>query len=140
MQSLILPCPACRALNRVAHERLADVPVCSTCRHRLLGEPIELDEASFDAVVGRVTLPVIVDVWAPWCGPCRMMAPHFAAAAKRLAGQVVFAKVDTDQNQRLGARFGIQSIPTLALFDGGAEVRRMSGALTEAQLLQWLQS
>ncbi len=138
MSTVVLPCPSCRSLNRVPTARLGDVPVCATCKAHLLGKAVELDAATFDRVVSKVDLPIVVDFWAGWCSPCKMMAPHFAAAARELAGQVVFAKVDTEAAPALAARFAIQSIPTLVLLRGGNEERRISGALQQAQLVQWL--
>ena len=138
MSALVLPCPSCRALNRVPRERLRDVPICSTCRAHLLGAPVALDAGSFDAVIGKTSLPIAIDFWAPWCGPCRTFAPTFAAAARELAGELVLAKVDTQAEPGLAARFSIQSIPTLVLVDKGAELRRISGALPQTALVQWL--
>ena len=131
-----IACAACGATNRVPAARLAESPSCGRCGAALLpGEPVELTDANFEQVAARTGLPLVVDFWAPWCGPCRMMAPAFAQAAAQLQGRAVLAKVNSDENPGLSARYGIRSIPTLVRLEGGREANRVSGALPAGQIV-----
>jgi len=137
----LIVCPHCQTTNRVARSQLGSAPDCGSCHKPLFeAHSTALDETSFDKHISRNQIPVLVDFWAPWCGPCRQMAPGYEQAAKQLEPQVRVAKVDTEANQALGARFNIRSIPTLALFVGGREVARQPGAMGLQDILRWVQS
>ena len=134
-----LVCPHCGAVNRVPAERLRQRPKCGKCGGEVLpAQPVELTAVTFEKFVARSELPVLVDFWAPWCGPCKQFAPTYAQLAGEYLERVRFTKVDTEAQQQLAARHAIRSIPTLALFKGGREVGRIAGALPAAQLRAWL--
>ena len=129
-------CAHCGAVNRLPVARLGDDPDCGRCHRPVLdGQPIVLDDHNFESFVRQSTLPVLVDFWAPWCGPCRQMAPAFEAAARQLKGRALLVKVNSDDSPAASARFAIRSIPTLVRLQGGLEQRRVSGALPVAQIV-----
>ena len=139
--AITIPCPQCAALNRVPAARVAEHPHCGRCKHALFSRsPVVLTPANFDAVTGKGDLPVLVDFWAPWCGPCVGFAPVFAQAAAEMEPTLRLAKLDTEAQPQLAQRFAIRSIPTLVLLRHGREVARQSGALNAAQLRQFVSS
>lgn len=138
-EKLHIVCPHCRSINRVPASRVTERPTCGHCHSPLFtGHPIGLTSADFDLHVSRGDIPLVVDFWASWCGPCRMMAPAFDQAAKTLEPQVRLAKVNTEEEQALAARFGIVSIPTLMVFHGGREVARQAGAMGVQDIVHWV--
>lgn len=134
-----LVCNQCSAIVRVPTGRMGEGPRCPTCHATLLdGKPITLTAATFDRHVGHTSLPLVVDFWAPWCGPCLAMAPFFEQVCRKLGSTVRFAKLDTEAEPALAGRFNIRSIPTLILFRDGVEVARQAGAMDASQLTGWL--
>jgi thioredoxin 2 len=139
-ESLHIVCPHCDAVNRVGHERLADQPVCGKCAQPLfVAKPLDVSSERFDKHISRNDIPVLVDFWAEWCGPCKMMAPAYHQAAQRLEPQLRLLKVDTENARDLSARYNIRSIPTLALFHGEREVARQPGAMDTGNIVAWAQ-
>ena len=135
-----LPCPDCGTTNRVPEERLPEHPVCGRCRAELVpGAPMNLSESAAALFIARSELPVLVDYWAEWCGPCKMMAPQYEEAARRLPA-VRFAKIDTEACMQAAQAARIRSIPTLVLYRGGKEISRQSGALSADAIARWVTS
>lgn len=138
---LHIVCAHCHATNRVPADRLSAAPKCGGCHQPLFaGQPFELTQQYFDRHINQSDLPMLVDFWAPWCGPCHMMAPAFAKAAAVLEPKMRLVKVNTEQEQALALHYHIRSIPTLLLFRNGQEAARRSGALSEHDIVRWAQS
>jgi thioredoxin 2 len=139
--SLHLVCPHCNSINRVPTARLGEQPNCGHCHQPIFaGQPLQLTGSTFARYINKNDIPVLVDFWAPWCGPCKMMAPAFKEAAALLEPHVRLAKVNTDVEQTVGAQYRIRSIPTLILFKGGRELARQAGAMTTQDIVRWARS
>ena len=138
-ESLHIVCPHCDAVNRIPASKVGEQPRCGKCHRALFhSHPIELTCANFQKHVNRNDIPVVVDFWAPWCGPCKMMAPALEQATHQLEPRVRMAKVNTEAEQMLATQYGIRSIPTLAIFLGGREIARQPGAMGSADIIRWV--
>ncbi|MFZ2452258.1 MAG: thioredoxin TrxC [Methylovulum miyakonense] len=139
MDALHIVCPVCHTVNRIPSGRLAQQPRCGKCKHALFtGHPLELTSGHFQQHITRNDIPVVVDFWADWCGPCKMMAPAYAQAAANLEPKVRFAKLNTEQEQDIAAQYHIRSIPTLIMFKAGREIARQSGAMQAGEIVRWV--
>ena len=136
---MIIACPSCGGLNRVADEKLSQNPTCGKCQAPLFqGKPLEMNGEQFARAMNKTELPMVVDFWAPWCGPCKMFAPTFSEAAKQLEPYARLVKINTEIEQQVAMQYNIRSIPTLAIFKNGQEVNRISGAMNLSQFMQWV--
>jgi len=139
MNTINVVCPHCLKVNRVPKKESYKKANCGYCKNSLLdNQPIEANAQSFNHIIQNSDLPIVVDFWAPWCGPCRMMAPAFKEASMAMPLKAQFVKVNTEENPQLSAQFGIRSIPTMILFKNAQEIDRVSGALSSEQIRQWI--
>jgi thioredoxin 2 len=141
MKSNHIVCPHCNTVNRIATDRLPEKPLCGKCKQALfMARPLDLTAGNFQQHISRSDIPIIIDFWAPWCGPCKMMAPAFAKAAVQIEPRGRLAKLNTEQEQTIAAQFSIRSIPTMVIFKGGQEIIRQSGAMSETDIVRWINS
>jgi thioredoxin 2 len=141
MSTLHIVCPHCDTVNRIASERLTQHPRCGQCKEPVFtGQPLEFTGRSFQQHIARNDIPVVVDFWAAWCGPCKMMAPSYAQAAVTLEPRARLAKLNTEQEQDIAGQFNIRSIPTLVIFKAGREIDRKSGAMGTTDIVRWINS
>lgn len=134
-------CPHCHTVNRIPNDRLEDGPKCGKCKDSLfIAKPVELTDSVFNQHINNSDIPVVVDFWASWCGPCKMMAPEFQKAAEQLEPKVRFVKVDTELNQQTATQFGIRSIPTMIIFKNGQQIAQQAGAMSATQISEWVLS
>ena len=140
-ESFHIVCPHCSVVNRIVSTRLDEKPKCGKCHQSLFSaHPVELTSTTFQQHISRNDIPVLLDFWAPWCGPCKMMAPAFEQAAVQLEPRVRLAKINTETEQAIGAQYGIRSIPTLILFQNGRELARQAGAMDATNIVNWAQT
>ena len=135
---MLIRCPHCDKWNRLNSEKLDDFPICGSCKKDLLTKPINLDSDSVNSLLKSSKKPILIDFWAPWCGPCRMFAPTFESSSEKYVNDVIHAKIDTEENYAAGQQFNIRSIPTLVGFKNGVEINRVSGALPPKELEQFI--
>ncbi|WP_394751961.1 thioredoxin TrxC [Crenothrix sp.] len=141
MNTLHIVCPHCQTVNRIPAERLSQNPRCGQCKQALFtGHPLDLTSQNFQQHITRNDIPVVVDFWAAWCGPCKMMAPAYAEAVGKLEPKARLAKLNTEQEQSIAAQFNIRSIPTLVIFKAGREIARNAGAMNTADIVRWVNS
>lgn len=135
---MIVSCPHCGGLNRIADEKLNQQPTCGKCQDKIfIGKPVEMNGKQFSRAMSKTDLPIIVDFWAPWCGPCKSFAPIFSSAAKQLEPYALLVKINTEVEQQVAGQYNIRSIPTLAIFKNGKEIKRSSGAMSLPQFIEW---